>query len=860
MFSRLKIGTKILAVTTAIAVAVVATTGLVGDFATRDALEQEAFNRLTAGREMKAQQIEAYYELISLQIRSLARSRGTIEAMQRFRRGWSLLERDVSHSWLGESGLAKYYSETFLPAYNERSGTDLSALGLKLADLLPTGPVATRLQLTYVKDNPYPTGRKNELVDPGDGTVYGEAHRRYHPFFDDFLKKFGFYDIFLVDAHSGRIVYSVFKETDFGTSLLTGPYADTNFAAAFRAARGATDPDFFHLVDFEPYLPSYSAPASFISAPVLGDDGAVLGVLVFQMPIDRIDGIMTSQRAWADVGLGSTGQTYLVGEDFLLRNQSRLLIEAPEVFLESVAASGVAPDVVAKMRSQRTSIGLQRADTPGTRAALSGETGTASFEDFRGVRVLSAFRPLSLPGLNWAIMSEIDQAEALERFTALRDWMITIASLLLAVTVYASYYFALTLTRPLRLLTDTAKALTNGRLDEPVEVSSQDEIGALAEDFEHMRLALKRTFSDLEEEKKLLEERVEERTAQVNEALKGQEGQNALLESRNTELEVIQRELTESRQRTEASEQRIQAVLQGSPDAIISMDGKGNIGMFNKSAERMFGYEARSIIGKNIKMLMTKAVAVEHDYYLERYDPERPSPVVGQSREVLALRRDDTEFPIEVTVERVETGGEIFFVGILRDISRRVQLEEERRAAAEATEASQKLLSTILDNIPTPVFLRDLEGRFMLVNREYLRLHEIESTDEVVAKTLAEVLPSADLQDLNAADSAVVESGEIHLSEEFHTRSNGEQIIFSVTRFPVLDVQDKVMAVGGIDVDITESKRRQELTERQALEARLLNDITQAAARPGDFAETLQRCIETCGTCLRGTPTPTSNG
>ena len=83
-----------------------------------------------------------------------------------------------------------------------------------------------------------------------------------------YLEKFGFYDIFLIDNETGHIVYSVFKEVDFATSLLTGPYKETNFARAFKAASQANDKDFVKLVDFEPYYPSYNAPASFIASPI----------------------------------------------------------------------------------------------------------------------------------------------------------------------------------------------------------------------------------------------------------------------------------------------------------------------------------------------------------------------------------------------------------------------------------------------------------------------------------------------------------------------------------------------------------------------------------------------------------------
>ena len=119
----------------------------------------------------------------------------------------------------------------------------------------------------------------------------------YHPIIRNFLHKFGYYDIFLVDPKTGHIIYSVFKELDFATSLISGPYRNTNFARAFRAA-AASGKGSTHIVDFEPYRPSYDGAASFIASPVY-DANILVGVLIFQMPIDRINAIMQEQdRTW----------------------------------------------------------------------------------------------------------------------------------------------------------------------------------------------------------------------------------------------------------------------------------------------------------------------------------------------------------------------------------------------------------------------------------------------------------------------------------------------------------------------------------------------------------------------------------
>jgi methyl-accepting chemotaxis protein len=109
--------------------------------------------------------------------------------------------------------------------------------------------------------------------------------------------------IFLVDPETGDVVYSVFKELDYATSLQDGPYADTNFGEAFRLAKAAGEKEAVVLVDYARYAPSYEAPASFIASQIF-DGEKMVGIAMFQMPIDRLNAIM-GERA----GLGETGET-----------------------------------------------------------------------------------------------------------------------------------------------------------------------------------------------------------------------------------------------------------------------------------------------------------------------------------------------------------------------------------------------------------------------------------------------------------------------------------------------------------------------------------------------------------------------
>jgi anti-anti-sigma regulatory factor/HAMP domain-containing protein len=468
-------------------VAIVSTgvTSLISYLTARQAVEHQAFEKLIAVREMKGNQIEDYVGQITDQILTLSESRMVVDAMNDLRSGFDAIDDELAldpgELEQRDRRLRLYYQDQFLSRLDEVSRVDRS-----VSDFWPTNRAARLMQELYITDNPFDLGSKHLLDAAEDGSSYSEAHRRYHPLIRNFLERFGYYDIFLVDHVSGNIVYTVFKEVDFGTSLLSGPYRGSNLAQAFLAARDAGAPGFTRLVDFAPYVPSYDAQASFIAT--------------FQMPVDRINTIMTSREEWGRVGLGDTGETYIVGGDLTLRNQSRFLIEDRESYLQVIEASGVGSSTVDRIATLGSTIGLQEVRTEGTLAAIGGETGTGMFPDYRGVPVLSAYRPLDIAGVSWVIMSEIDRAEALAPVRSLRNRALTVLAILVVAILGIATWFANTLTQPIKSLGRVAGELAEGRLDQAVEVSGNDEISDLSRSFETMRRSLQSLVQQQERE------------------------------------------------------------------------------------------------------------------------------------------------------------------------------------------------------------------------------------------------------------------------------------------------------------------------------------------------------------------------
>ena len=137
---------------------------------------------------------------------------------------------------------------------------------------------------------------------------------------------------------------------------------------------------------------------------------------------------------------------------------------------------------------------------------------------------------------------------------------------------------------------------------------------------------------------------------------------------------------------------QVEVALKNVFGAIITIDTTGIIQMFNPAAEKIFGYEAEEVIGKNIKVLMPEPYYSEHDKYISNYLTTGQAKIIGHGREVTGLRKDGTMFPMELGVSKAEIHGKPMFVGLLHDITARKEAEESVKIHVDALEQSNREL------------------------------------------------------------------------------------------------------------------------------------------------------------------------
>jgi methyl-accepting chemotaxis protein len=350
-----------------------------------------------------------------------------------------------------QKALESYFSaireDTLLVAGSDMARDAVRSFSAAWRDLGPN--VAASLQQLYIDANPHPTGKKDELTDAGDGSAYSRNHARLHPWFHRLQRERGYYDVFVFDT-AGNLVYSVFKERDYATNLVSGEWRDSDLGVAFRnglaLAAGAV-----HLTDFRAYAPSDNVPASFISTPITDENGKTIGVFAYQMPVDRINAVMNAPH-----GLGTTGDAIIVGQDGLMRSNSRFTATGSSDILKT---SVQAPVITQSLRGQ----------------AGSGDM------TYRDGASLVASVPFSFGDLRWAVTATQAESEALAPVNALRQNLLIIALLVLLAVGVLGYLAAQTLTRPIVALVADMGDLARGKHDITLAgLDRGDEIGLMS--------------------------------------------------------------------------------------------------------------------------------------------------------------------------------------------------------------------------------------------------------------------------------------------------------------------------------------------------------------------------------------------
>jgi len=590
-----------------------------------DALEREVKSRLRGQLQGKRYQLETYANSLRAETVVMTRVRffGQMfmqmrEGYRKFRADGGITPKDTTRQ---RAALAGIYEDVFSGELAKRTNgrkPDMSGYIAKLS------PDAVAVQYAFLRQSDEEEGPADDWTE---NSAYGELRAMGGQYWSDAMTKLGFHDLMLVEAGTGEVVFTAAGGIDLGASLMDGPLGASGAGQAFRDAMEMHDPSQPVFADAAPYLPAYGDPSCFLAIPIHTPFGTV-GAAVFRIGTERLDAIMGG-----GISMGETGETLLVGPDFLLRSDAQRdttgRYTVRNAFLNPMAA---------------------RIDMPAVHAIFErGESGLGIGPDYLGHETLFAYAPVDMLGVPWGLIAKVDTKEAfaamedinhsartyIEAMVRLSDIVVAGAIVLLVV---AALLIARPIAQPLRSTVAVLKDMAEGEGDPSVrlEVTGKDEVGDLARWFNAFMGKLEGVYGELADE-------VAER----------KRAQNDL----------------------ERSEQYYRALIENAPDVIAVIDRNFHACYLSPAFERTFGYPIDEVLGND---LIAYLAPDDQADLRKRRDAEGfvyRTPVRMERR---ARHRDGHWLDIEVTVTPYDEGDVIRGTVLnMRDITERKRAEEE---------------------------------------------------------------------------------------------------------------------------------------------------------------------------------------
>lgn len=229
-------------------------------------------------------------------------------------------------------------------------------------------------------------------------------------------------------------------------------------------------------------------------------------------------------------------------------------------------------------------------------------------------------------------------------------------------------------------------------------------------------------------------------------------------------------------------ERRYRGIIDSSLDAVVVISPLGSIEYFNPAAENLFGYLSDEVLGKNISELMASPEREKHDGYLERYISTGQRRIIGTEREVFALRKNGSLFPIELAVTEVVVGDKPLFAGVLRDVTEKRKQEQALRKTHAELEIRVKERTAEL-SLANQILEKEIQDR--------------QRAEETIAATLREK--------------------EVFLKEIHHRVKNNLQLVISILNLHIhemgensgsdtlAEIRDRIFAIAHLHENLYQS-------------------------------------------------------
>jgi len=652
--------------------------------------------------------------------------------------------------YVANRGLIDSYKENMVVLRNERSRAITTEIETKrrLLETFAHAPVGmngvsefgkafraldaagrTAVIKAYTDDNRFPRENRIALTDAGDASAYTQVHKTAHRPISYIVQLNNLYDILLVDLE-GNVVYTAKKESDFGTNLLQGPLRDELAGDLFRKALANASPPETVMADLRRYPPSDNKPTLMMARALQDAAGEITGVAIFQIDVSSE---VLSAAANNTLNLGETGEVQLVGEDLLLRSDSRF-------------AKGMALE--------------KKIDTYSPKRAIAGFEGVETTIDFRGHEVVSAYAPLDIMGVRWAVIAKIDLAEVQAPIRKIA--VLLVVGAIGSIIVIGSIGYAVTrsVSQPLKSAIAVMDQLTAG--NHSVEV-------AFDKNFQEIRAIGTglRAFKD------------------------------GLIKT-NTLISEVQQ-----------GQERLANLLDSSPTGILVLSSDNEVLFVNDPGASILGRQKAAFVGETFSFA---DIAIAEFEATRMIIAARRDGFVKEAQ--LAIRVSEKgDVTLSLSVRRTTYKGKEAYLIWFNDIT------ETLRANKELNELSTRFIA-LLENTPDLISIKDRNLRYLVASQSLANSFGVRSWRDLIGKTQSAVWPMGPdkapsergVEDIFAGKS----DGSYEERETLLTPGHW----IATTRAPIRDERGAVSGVIAITRDTTESKRLQSEVEKALAEAK----------------------------------------
>jgi PAS domain S-box-containing protein len=446
-----------------------------------NALIQNASNHLEELCYLKSAEVEKIFGETRGKVLELSRQDNVNSAIEELTSSFHVLTDDA-YSILQSTSMAEAKSR--LGDYYEKMVAPNSPLsGDRLIQYLPDEELTLLAQYQYLVNNPKPFEQNEDLIGlPDNNSAYSSAHKNYQAFFLGELDKLVARNIYLIDPHSGFVVYSVKKEIDFGRNLLDGKLKDSKLSEAFRMGKASAESE-VSLVDYSNYLPACDKPVMFMAVPVY-QYNELKAVLVVQFDTRFLDNILTKE----DMAAGESTLEYtLIGSDLALRNNPKDFLLNRESYLKKLKRKTNRHGLNQISLYEKTESMAMLTNYPLSSKRKLLSEGLCRLTDYNGIGVIAYSKPTLIGKLHYNLIAKINRSEVLQSFTQKVRLFILLSLVLLGIILIIAMSFGKALTRQINMLLDALMQLHNGEKAKSLPEGATDEVGAIISAYNKLR-------------------------------------------------------------------------------------------------------------------------------------------------------------------------------------------------------------------------------------------------------------------------------------------------------------------------------------------------------------------------------------